>query len=145
MPDSIAICICMCLHGKETTMGSLFVQNKPGHQSRVKSCCCENVIKCRDNHCLRSSNDSNSGSRLVWRIYTTLARQAGTTAAADSVRAQPELGGLMQQGLIRSSASSAETSKDSLTKFKCPRQCTGHTKPHLLCISLLIDGIIRDS
>lgn len=76
---------------------------------------------------------------LVRRLYTTLDRQADgqtgrQTTAAESVRARLELGGLMQQGLIRSSASSAETSKGSLTKFARPRQCTGHTEPHLLCI-----------
>lgn len=70
-------------------------------------------------------------------------RQAAT--AADGVRARLELVGLMQQGLICRSFLPAETSKDSMMKFKPPpaHQLTGH--PHLLCTALLIDDIIRDS
>lgn len=66
----------------------------------------------------------------------------------------------MQQGhgLIHSPSSSAKTSKDAMTESKSPSppvqalqntspppQCTGQTRPHLLCIAYPIDCTLRDS
>lgn len=66
----------------------------------------------------------------------------------------------MQQGhrLIHNQCSSAKTSKDALTESKLPSplvqalqntspssQCTGQTRPHLLCITYPIDCALRYS